>query len=243
MLITQLAAPRRRFSLPTPVARLVLGLALVSRSRRANVRRVQQPHFSVPVRDLERSDQHRSWEVPAAWLDSALADSDARSDGSAGRLELYLKKSAGEVLVKGSVKANVVMPCARTLEPVNVALDAPILLLLERRAPAPGARPERNPRPDSAAPRKGKPDPAEAELSAEDAARDYYEGETVVLDDFVREHLLLELPLFPVRSDLPLDQPGATDSLPQAEDTPDEERIDPRLAPLAALRSSMAKDK
>ena len=72
-------------------------------------------------------------------------------------------------------------------------------------------------------------------MSAEQAARDEYDGETVELDGFVREHLLLELPLFPVRSDLPFDPTPATDT------PPDEAGpvLDPRLAPLAALASEL----
>src|SRR5687767_9220083 len=59
---------------------------------RARVRAVHEALFSVPVRDLERSDQRRSWEIPPTWIDRALADSEARSDGTPGKLELYLKK-------------------------------------------------------------------------------------------------------------------------------------------------------
>jgi uncharacterized metal-binding protein YceD (DUF177 family) len=64
------------------------------------------------------------------------------------------------------------------------------------------------------------------------AARDEYEGDHVELDGFVREHLLLELPLFPVKSDLPFEPAPATDPRP---DEAEEETVDPRLAPLAAL--------
>jgi uncharacterized protein len=72
-------------------------------------------------------------------------------------------------------------------------------------------------------------------LSAEEAARDEYSGDAVELDVFVREHLLLELPLFPVRSDLPFELNAATNT------PPDDSGVapDPRLAPLAALASEL----
>jgi len=206
---------------------------------------VQETLFSIPVRDLERSDQRRSWEIPAAWLDRALAESDARSDGNPGTLELYLKKQGREILVKGRARAGVVMPCARTLEPVPVALDAEIMLLLAPR-PTPSAnapKPARRQRNAAPEPRRAERADPEAEegpnehLSEEQAARDEYSGDLVELDAFVREHLLLELPLFPVRSDLPFEANAATDTPPDDSGA----APDPRLAPLAALASQLKK--
>jgi DUF177 domain-containing protein len=204
---------------------------------------VQQTLFSVPIRDLERSDQRRSWEIPTDWLDWALADSEARSAGVPGTLELYFKKQGREVVVKGHAKATVTMPCARTLEPVSVALDAEIMLLLTQRATpaaAPGraVRRQRKPVPGATGTARAEAeadDGASEHLSAEQAARDEYSGEIIELDAFVREHLLLELPLFPVRSDLPFDSNAATNT------PPDESGAapDPRLAPLAALASQL----
>jgi uncharacterized metal-binding protein YceD (DUF177 family) len=61
----------------------------------------------------------------------------------------------------------------------------------------------------------------------------------VVLDEFIREHLLLELPLFPVRSDLPSEEARVTASLPDPAGTDEPVKLDPRLAPLAALRLAL----
>lgn len=200
--------------------------------------------FSVPVRDLERSDQRRSWEIPPAWVNWALADSEARSDGAPGKLELYLKKTGREILVKGTARVGVSMPCARTLEPVAVALDAEILLLLSPGAAAPAGAPRAGKRQRGTggahgqSPRDLDADDGAAELlSAEEAARDEYSGDNVELDAFVREHLLLELPLFPVRSDLPFESDAATNTPPNESGA----APDPRLAPLAALASQLKK--
>jgi uncharacterized protein len=202
---------------------------------------VQRPQFSIPVRDLERSDQRRSWELPTEWLDWALEQCEAQTDGTPGSLEVYVKKTGREVLVKGEAVANVTLPCVRTMAPVPVKLVAPILLYLTPKAPVvsspPGAakggkKAGRKPRG-----RQERDDDAVAGelLSSEEAGRDEYDGENVVLDEFVREHLLLELPLFPVRSDLPFDPAPATDTPP---DEPGQ-TLDPRLAPLAALASQL----
>jgi uncharacterized protein len=203
---------------------------------------VKEPLFSVPVRDLERSDQRRTWEVPPAWLDSALAGSEARSDGTSGTLELYLKKQGREILVKGQVRASVQMPCARTLEPVPVALDAEILLLLTPSTPGPAGTPrpgrrQRAPKVEPTAEIEAVDEKSPEILSAEEAARDEYSGDYLQLDPFVREHLLLELPLFPVRSDLPFNSNAATDTPPDDSGA----APDPRLAPLAALAIQLQK--
>ncbi|HEU4581078.1 MAG TPA: DUF177 domain-containing protein [Polyangiaceae bacterium] len=193
---------------------------------------MQRAQFSVSIRDLERSDQHRQYELSPAWLDEALGESEARSDGSPGSFEVHLRKNGREVLVKGMARARVTMPCARTMEPVPVNLEAEILLLLSPRAPAPAGAPAQR------RARRGREDSeaTDEQLSAELAARDEYEGDHVELDGFIREHLLLELPLFPVKSDLPFEPAPATDPRP---DEAEEETVDPRLAPLAALAKQL----
>ena len=193
---------------------------------------MQRAQFSVSIRDLERSDQHRQYELSPAWLDEALGQSEARSDGTPGSFEVDLHKNGREVLVKGMARARVTMPCARTMEPVPVNLEAEILLLLSPRAPAPGGAPAQR-RPRRA---REENEATDEQLSAELAARDEYDGDHVELDGFVREHLLLELPLFPVKSDLPFEPAPATDPRP---DEAEEETVDPRLAPLAALAKQL----
>jgi len=72
-------------------------------------------------------------------------------------------------------------------------------------------------------------------MDADDAAMDTYFGDEVVLDGFVREAILLELPMFPLCFDA-CPGIGARPSesvLPETEDP----NIDPRLAPLLELRS------
>jgi uncharacterized protein len=87
------------------------------------------------------------------------------------------------------------------------------------------------------------------ELSEEEAALDTFSGDQIVLDDFLREFILLELPMFPVREDLrsesfegssaPPDGAQATGaSLPGS--SPEGERpLDPRLSPLADLKARL----
>jgi uncharacterized metal-binding protein YceD (DUF177 family) len=80
-------------------------------------------------------------------------------------------------------------------------------------------------------------------LSDEDAGKDTYDGHEVVLDDFVREFVILELPMFPRRSDLPIDQTAANPPLPAGSQPGGDKPLDPRLSPLAELKSRLEKIK
>jgi len=68
-----------------------------------------------------------------------------------------------------------------------------------------------------------------------DVAQDVYSGEVIVLDTFVREALLLELPMMPLASGLPsTDSPGIHPTRDSAE-RGGEQFIDERLKPLAEM--------
>jgi uncharacterized protein len=96
------------------------------------------------------------------------------------------------------------------------------------------------------------------ELSGDDAAQDTFQGEQIVLDPFVREFILLELPMFPVRQDLPslpvdarasapgsTAEPSASDNDPATTsgDARQPRPLDPRLAPLAELKHRLQQNK
>lgn len=205
--------------------------------------------FSVKLADLEYGDQELDEEIPVGWLEEALTGSEATSRGLPGRLTATVSKSGRDVMVRGRATAAVSMPCARTLDPVDVDLDANIFLLL-RPATAPSAA-ERRPRKEKeGAPkrppkqrREGQKPPAREEaLEDSDAARDTFEGEEVVLDGFLREFLMLELPMFPLRPDLRSDEATGISGppIPEAPSAREGKEIDPRLAPLAAIASRLS---
>lgn len=196
------------------------------------------PHFVVPVADIEKSQQSLSWEISAEWLMRQLAGTEATPRGPAGQLSVQLAKNGREILVQGNAKVALTMPCARTLDPVDVDVSADIYLLLEPRgtSAATGAKQRR---------RRGRPgraaEDAEGGLSSKDAARDTFDSENVVLDDFVREHILLELPMFPLRSDLRSSDSAGIAPPSQAATSSEGRRVDPRLQPLAEMAERMRK--
>lgn len=228
------------------------------------------PNFVVPVRDLDDGPKTLSGEISIDWLRSALEGSEATPTERAGRLEVELSKNGREVLVRGVARVPVIVPCARTLAPIPLELEPEILLLLRKAETEPRQRPgagshdpkprdSRGKRERSEAARPGRPSgdhgtraqarggwADDPELGPLDAAQDTFEGEQIVLDSFLREFILLELPMFPVRQDLPSLPVEVRASGPDDRQSPDrapsqesETPLDPRLAPLAELKDRL----
>jgi len=199
--------------------------------------------FVVKLSDLEHGPRSVTFEISEGWLRAALADTGATPTGPAGTLAVELMKNGRDVIVRGRCRASVTVPCVITLEPLPFELEAEIVLVLEPNpeTPARGKKPKKTtdkasePRPvkAQARPRRGRDDP-DLELSDADAARDTYSGEEIVLDAFVREFILLEIPPYPRRSDLPSPEESIS-SRPFAGPTDASKPIDPRLKPLQGI--------
>jgi uncharacterized metal-binding protein YceD (DUF177 family) len=223
---------------------------------------MSRPELVVPVADLERGAKHVEFGLSEAWLRRALEGTDA-SVTAPGKLEVTLSKNGADILVRGFVQADLTMRCVITLDPVPVSVRTEILLMLSPQtgatAAAPGTGRRRAPRPDKAgekgaeaaektaarparskAPAKGDGHWEETPiLTDETAGLDTYAGHEVVLDDFAREFLILELPMFPRRSDLPTEGSAANPPLPADSRPEGDKPLDPRLSPLAELKSRL----
>ncbi len=223
---------------------------------------MSRPELVVPVADLDRGPKHAEFVLSEAWLRRALERTDA-SISAPGKVEVTLTKNGTSVLVRGQLVVDLTMPCVVTLDPVPVPVRVDILLML---SPKSGASTEheghvarRKPRPPKAdAPEKaakerpglrknaGKGEGHWEEtpiLDDETAGQDTFDGHEVALDDFVREFLILELPMFPRRSDLPTDSAAANPPLPADNQPGGDKPLDPRLSPLAELKSRLEKIK
>lgn len=205
--------------------------------------------FTVPVADLERGPKTVTFTLDEAWLRHTLEDSQATPRGP-GSVTVELSKNGPDVMVRGRLEVSLSMPCVVTLDPVDVDLNPEIFLML---APAStentGKSPKKSRRGEQKAEVAGAPaakrrrsakedDEEGEELDPVTAARDVFQGSQIELDPFFREFLILELPMFPRRSDLPSTE-GPAIGPPSAATEGQEPVIDPRLLPLAALRSRL----
>jgi uncharacterized protein len=209
------------------------------------------PSFVVRLADLERGPKQVTFTLSEEWLSRELTDAHA-VPLEPGTASLELMKTGATVMVRGSARVKLTVPCVVTLDPVPLELAPEIFLELARepetnerakgagKSPvkgAPAAPPKAaKPKPERrGGRRRGKDDP---ELSDEEAAYDTFQGEEIVLDPFLREFILLEIPPYPRRSDLPSPEESLSSRPlegPVAEDKP----IDPRLMPLLGLANRL----
>lgn len=172
----------------------------------------------IPPQDLDAGGKPFRFELRAAWIRALLEGHETTARGDApGRLEVRASKSGTDVTVHGSLSAALVTPCARCLEPVDLDLTFEISALY-----VPTAKVKA-------------PDTGEYEFSSDEADTMPYDGEKVVLDDLVRDEIVLAIPMIPLCSEscagmTPAPTPGEADEASSAGG------IDPRLAPLLQLR-------
>jgi uncharacterized metal-binding protein YceD (DUF177 family) len=221
----------------------------------------------IPVADLEQGPKHVIFELSEAWLQRQLQETGATVIRP-GKLDVTISKNGGSVLVRGQIEADVTMACVVTLDPVPVPVRTELVLMLSPKSGATTAHEShvarRKARPESKDPKSAEKTgkiglktsterPARPKnnvkgdgrwedapvLSDEEAGQDTYDGHQIVLDDFVREFVILELPMFPRRPDLPTEQTAANPPLPADSQAGGEKPLDPRLSPLAELKSRL----
>lgn len=177
--------------------------------------------ISIPANDIPIEGVAVDVELTTAWVNTALSDADASCQGNGGRVTGRLSRSGpADIVVRGRVVVAVQTPCARCLEPALIAVDAELSLLLQPAA-------QRNVRRGA----------TEYAFSSSEADLDVYDGEKVVLDGFVRELIVLEIPNFPLCSESCPGIRPAPDKGFGAAETPS---VDPRMAPLGAFLQTEA---
>ena len=185
--------------------------------------------FEIKLTELEAGSREYQLPIRAAWLCEQLSDLAgdelpvASNDGS---LEIVAETSGDDVLVRGSARAKITTACGRCLGPASFEVNADIAILMVKRG------------------NDHRPVADEEDLTPEEEDREFFTGDSVVLDDVVREHLVLELPMQPlckedcVGIEIPaaIRGPAQLDAVrPDAVFDKDGKVVDPRLAPLLAL--------
>lgn len=174
-----------------------------------------KPSFSISASELDAGGKAFKRSVPNEWLRTAFGDSDATPLGE-GEIDVRLSKSGSDVVVHGRARAEVEVPCARCLTATRITLAPEISVLMVPASKIKNAR--------------------EHEMAPSEADVLPYDGDDVVLDDLVRDDLLLEIPMIPLCSEA---CPGIASA---HRDVPSDRAVDPRLAPLLALKRQKEKE-
>lgn len=183
--------------------------------------------FSIPVHDLDAAGKELRLPVRASWIRGALEETGVGPAGPDGGLEIRVSKSGNDVVVHGKLHAELAVPCARCLEPAHVSIQEDVSVLAVHGAEAP--RPSHSSREGG----RGRDDDEDDDLPGDEADVIPYDGQTVVLDDLVRDELLLNIPMIPLCSDA---CPGISPPPAAEGEAREENGIDPRLSPLLRLK-------
>jgi uncharacterized protein len=186
------------------------------------------PEFPVSIADLDAGGREFTFAVRAAWVRGALEDTDATAAGADGKLGVRVSKSGNDVVVHGRLDIDLTTQCARCLKDVTLHLEHPLTALM---VPASDLRGH------GGKGGKGR-DGEEVELTAEELDVVTYSGETIALDDLVRDELVLEIPIVPLCSD---DCAGISPPPAPQGEANGEAAIDPRLLPLLRLKQMTEK--
>jgi uncharacterized protein len=163
----------------------------------------------IDVEELERGPKAFDCEIPLEWLAAELEACEYPVKLIDGRLEAVASRADAGVLVRGEATAHVRTECGTCLDEVVLELRAPLSAFLMPRSDAPGD--------------------AAAESTPDELEREWYDGDELAIDGLVRDSIVLELPMTP-RCE------GECQGEAAAHLARKQEKIDPRLAPLANIR-------
>lgn len=138
--------------------------------------------LDLPAIESAKGTKQYSFELTAGWLAEALGDTElspvegAHAAEVIGTLDVDASKTGPDVLISARVRLRMASACVRCTEPVPLEFTEPFTRLLSPKAEL----------------------EAELELSADDLDVDWFAGETIDVEPYLREHLLLESPSHPV---------------------------------------------
>lgn len=202
--------------------------------------------FPISVADLDAGGRPFKFPVRPAWVRGVFEGHEATASTADGKLAVRASKSGHDVVIAGTLDMTLSVPCARCLASFDLPLhaDLQVLYVPAARIKAPQPAKEAGPtakgeksEKEKTSRKRAQEDEQEYEFTSEEADTLGYDGETVVLDDLVRDELLLEIPMIPLCSEA---CPGMSPA-PGEPHAPTEEShdpgIDPRLAPLLQFRA------
>ena len=172
--------------------------------------------FVLKIQDIDESGRDWSFQIDPGWLAAALQGSDLHAgEGPGGTLGVRANRSGLDIVVTDRVQSEVFARCSRCLGDVSLRLDIEATTLF-----TPG----------------GPSEEREVSLEPDDIDTETYSGPEIILDELVRQQILLENPMQPLCSEtcegiaLPEYVSGLAAGM----------AVDRRLAPLLKIKEALA---
>jgi uncharacterized protein len=187
------------------------------------------PELVIKIRDVDERGKSFSFKLSPAWLAAAVEGTDLKAVPDVfGALELSVYQTGADYIVRGRASASLVVACSRCLGDLSMVLAADLDVVMS--------------------PRDGAPLDEEEEdgvgLDAEELGREYYSGDSLVLDEIVRDYLLLEVPMQPRCEDEQCAGQWVMQYMSTAEGSGPRaaQAVDPRFAALQKLKLPSSDD-
>lgn len=175
-------------------------------------KRNENKNLTIEIADLEQGPIVLDTVIPMEWLKERMSFCEYDASPLNATVKLDIQSSGNSIWVKGHIFANVKTQCGTCLKEVVIGVESMINSYL-----LPLVEYEK--------------DSDESELTPEDLDREYYDGETISLEDMLGDAIMLELPMNPKCEST---CPGLAAFSSQPEEF--HPAIDPRLAPLLGIR-------
>jgi uncharacterized protein len=184
--------------------------------------------FAIPVAEIDDNQREFEFGIKRSWLAGVLENTDVKPGGGAdGTLKVMAYRSGDDIIIKGVALATLTTECSRCCTDLRLEVRADLMLVMEEQD-------------------KPRSEEEEQELSTDELGREFYTGNEIDLDEIIRDHLLLEVPMQPRCIDPPCPD-WVKQYLTTADEAPPEGEpeaaSDPRLAPLAALKAKLKGEK
>ena len=175
----------------------------------------EKAHFAITLAEIENGGIRIESDIPIEWLKRRMCYCEYSAEPKSATTSLRAETSGHGVLIRGSVSAQIETLCGSCLKDITINIYTKISSYLMPLSEATNVI-------------------EETELTPEDLDREYFNGDTIVLDEIIGDAIMLEMPMNPKC----VGTCAEHSSFNQKDEGSD---IDPRLAPLLGIRINKEK--
>lgn len=173
-------------------------------------RKKGKPYLEIKLSELDQGDIRIDCDIPIEWLQERMTFCEYSVIPRSANAMLTAQTTGNGVFIHGWIRSVFETQCGTCLKTLLLNIAPEISTYLVPKA--------------EAAKEFG-----DTELTPEDLDREYYEGDTIVLDEIIGDAIMLEMPMNPKCE-------GACEVFRTSHESRDVPDIDPRLAPLMGIQ-------